>query len=155
MTDLCTLRFVAKHQYKNDSDVKNVEIKYFSDDESAKIKEAGQLQQALEWQDVKSVKTLKINGPLNATDYAYIRNEMTSVEHLNLEDATVDNNTLPDEAFAGMQSLISFTSPKNDVTKVGERILANCPKLAAVVWNLVKNMGDSAFGDNKNPNIIL
>ena len=155
LTDLCTLRFVAKHQYKNDSDVKNVEIKYFSDDESAKIKEAGQLQQALEWQDVKSVKTLKINGPLNATDYAYIRNEMTSVEHLNLEDATVDNNTLPDEAFAGMQSLISFTSPKNDVTKVGERILANCPKLAAVVWNLVKNMGDSAFGDNKNPNMLV
>ena len=158
LTDLCTLRFVAKHQYKNDSDVKNVEIKYFSDDESAKIKEAGQLQQALEWQDVKSVKTLKINGPLNATDYAYIRNEMTSVEHLNLEDATVDNNTLPDEAFAGMQSLISFTSPspspQKDV-KVGERILANCPKLAAVVWNLVIKMGDSAFGDNKNPNMLV
>ena len=158
VTDLCTLRFVAKHQYKNDSEVKNVEIKYFSDDESAKIKEAGQLQQALEWQDVKSVKTLKINGPLNATDYAYIRNEMTSVEHLDLEDVTVDNNILPDEAFAGMQSLISFTSPspspQKDV-KVGERILANCPKLAAVVWNLVIKMGDSAFGNSMNPNMLV
>ena len=154
LTEKCTIKIVAVCDWKNDSEVQNIEIKYFSDDESAEISEAGQLQKALEWQDVKSMKKLKVSGPVNATDFAYIKSQMTSVEHLDLEDVTVDNNILPDEAFAGMQSLITFISPKN-ISIVGERILANCPKLAAVVWNAVEKMGNSAFGDNINPNMLV
>ena len=154
LTGICTIKTLAVCDWKNDSEVKSIEITYFSDDEVAAVTEEGQLPQAMEWQKTKAMKSLKVSGPLNVADLTYIKTELASVEHLDLENTTIAGNTLPDEAFAGMQSLISFTSPKN-ITTAGERILAECPKLAAVVWNSVTKMGDSAFGNNVNPNILV
>ena len=151
---ICTIKTLAVSPYKNPSKVTEIPITYFSDGESVVITEAGQLQQAMQWQGANEIKSLKVSGPLNATDLIYIKTEITSVEHLNLENTTIADNTLPDEAFAGMQSLVTFTAPKN-INGIGERILANCPKLAAVVWNPAKKLPNSTFGDAKNPNMLV
>ena len=82
LTGKCIIKTLAVCDWKNDSKITNINITYFADDELAIITEGGQLQQAMGWRSVDEMKSLKIYGPLNATDYAYIKTEMTSVEHL-------------------------------------------------------------------------
>ena len=150
-----TLYCQARHPYKNASKIKEIGISYFYDGEGyAEVTASGVLNQAFEWNGTADVTTLAVSGPLDATDIAFIKNSLPSLQHLNLENTNVASRELPTEAFAGMESLVSFVSPKNLVA-AGDRILADCPQLAAVKWWPSVNMKENTFGDQVNQNMLV
>ena len=153
ITGLCTVKTLATKEWMNDSEVKSYDITYFFNGESADVTNEGELEKTFEWNGTTVPTTLNISGPLNAADLAYIKEKLATVQHLNLKDATIAGNALPDEAFAGMQ-MVTFSSPSN-INSVGNRILADCPQLAAVIWNCGERMPDNTFGDQLNPNMLV
>ena len=150
---LCTLKTIAIREWMNDSEVKSYDITYFSDGENAEFTTEGQLEKSMEWISTSDIKSLSISGPLNQADLEYIKNNLNKVLHLNLQSATVSGNALPDEAFAGMQ-MVTFSSPAK-INSVGSRILADCPNLAAVIWNSEERMPANTFGEQTNPNMLV
>ena len=153
VSGLCTIKAMAFSDVKNPSDVASFNVTYFYSGEQAELTEAGTLEKAFEWCGTQDMTELEVNGPLNTADLAFIKEKLSTLQFLNLENATIADHQLPTEAFAGMQ-LVSFTSPK-DVNSVGDRILANCQQLAAVVWNSSEKMPANSFGDKLNPNMLV
>ena len=155
VTGTGTLYCQARHPYKNASKVEAITINYFYDGNGhAEVTERGKLEQAFQWSGTADVKTLAVSGPLNATDMAFIKKNLTSLQHLNLEKTTVADRELPTEAFAGMPALVSFVSPE-DLATTGDRILADCPQLAAVKWWPSVAMKENTFGDKVNQNMLV
>jgi hypothetical protein len=153
ITGLCTVKTMATKEWMNNSEVKSYDITYLFDGETADMTNEGELEKSFEWTGTTIPTTLNISGPLNAADLAYIKEKLATVKYLNLEDATIAGNALPDEAFAGMQ-MVTFSSPYN-INSVGDRILADCPQLAAVIWNSDERMPENSFGDQMNPNMLV
>ncbi|MDE5570862.1 MAG: chitobiase/beta-hexosaminidase C-terminal domain-containing protein, partial [Prevotella sp.] len=151
VTGLCTIKAIALSDVKNPSNVSSFAVTYFYSGEQALLTEAGTLEKAFEWCGTQDMEELSVNGPLNAVDLTYIKEKLSTLQFLNLEDATIADHQLPTEAFAGMQ-LVSFTSPK-DINSVGDRIFANCQHLAAIVWNASEKIPANSLGDNQNPNL--
>jgi len=150
---LCTIKAMAFSDVKNPSDVASFKVTYFYSGEQAELTEAGMLEKSFEWCGTQGMTELEVHGPMNAVDLAFIKGKLSALQFLNLENATLADHQLPTEAFAGMQ-LISFTSPK-DINSVGDRILADCQYLAAVVWNSSEKMPANSFGDKLNPNMLV
>ena len=153
VTGLCTVKTLATKEWMNDSEVMSYDITYFFNGESADVTNEGELEKAFEWNGTTIPTTLNISGPLNAADLAYIKEKLATVQHLSLKDATIAGNALPDEAFAGMQ-MVTFSSP-GSINSVGNRILADCSQLAAVIWNCNERMPANTFGDQLNPNMLV
>ncbi|MBR2248913.1 MAG: leucine-rich repeat protein [Prevotella sp.] len=153
ITERCTLKTIAVKQWMNNSEVSSYDFAYFFNGESADVTTAGQLQQSMEWGGTDGMTTLKVNGPLNVADLAYVKQNLTGLQHLDLSRTTIEGHALPTEAFAGMQ-LVTFVSSR-DINSVGDRIFANCSQLAAIVWNSSEKIPDNALGDQKNPNLLV
>ena len=153
VTGLCTIKAMAFSDVKNPSDVASFKVTYFYSGEQAELTEAGTLEKTFEWCGTQGMTELEVNGPLNAADLTFIKEKLSTLQFLNLENATLADHQLPTEAFAGMQ-LVSFTSSK-DINSVGDRIFANCQQLAAVVWNSPETMPANSFGDKLNPNMLV
>ncbi|MDE6002083.1 MAG: chitobiase/beta-hexosaminidase C-terminal domain-containing protein [Prevotella sp.] len=153
VTGLCTIKAIALSDVKNPSNVSSFAVTYFYSGEQALLTEAGTLEKAFEWCGTQDMEELSVNGPLNAADLTYIKEKLSTLQFLNLEDATIADHQLPTEAFADMQ-LVSFTSPK-DINSVGDRIFANCQHLAAIVWNASEKIPANSLGDNQNPNLLV
>ena len=152
---LGTLRCVAKHPYKNDSKVVDIPINYYyGGDGLAEVNGVGVLQNSFGWSGTDDITALNVRGPLNATDLEFIKTKFQQLQHLNLEQTTIKERALTTGAFAGMPSLVTFYSPK-DIINVGESIFANCPRLAAIVWNASEKIPDNALGEQKNPNLLV
>ena len=152
---LGTLRCVAKHPYKNDSKVVDIPINYYyGGDGLAEVNGVGVLQNSFGWSGTDDITALNVRGPLNATDLEFIKTKFQQLQHLNLEQTTIKERALTTGAFAGMPSLVTFYSPK-DIINVGDRIFANCPRLAAIVWNASEKIPDNALGEQKNPNLLV
>ena len=150
---LCTIKAMAFSDVKNPSDVASFKVTYFYSGKQAELTEAGTLEKTFEWCGTQGMTELEVNGPLNAADLTFIKEKLSTLQFLNLENATLADHQLPTEAFAGMQ-LVSFTSSK-DINSVGDRIFANCQQLAAVVWNSPETMPANSFGDKLNPNMLV
>ena len=153
ITERCTLKTIAVKQWMNNSEVSSYDFAYFFNGETAEVTTAGQLQQSMEWGGTNGMTTLKVHGPLNAADLAYMKQNLSGLQHLDLSGTTIEGHALPAEAFAGMQ-LVTFISSK-DINSVGDRIFANCPRLAAIVWNASEKIPDNALGEQKNPNLLV
>ena len=149
----CTLKTLAAKEWMNDSEVKSYELDYYFDGENADLSSEGQLLKAMAWANKEEITTLNVAGPLNASDLNAIKNSLITLQHLNLEKATIAGKALPDEAFAGMP-LITFSSPSN-INSIGSSIFANCQQLAAIIWNSDEKMPNNSFGDTMNPNILI
>ena len=153
ITERCTLKTIAVKQWMNNSEVSSYDFAYFFNGETAEVTTAGQLQQSMEWGGTDGMTTLKVHGPLNAADLAYVKQNLSGLQHLDLSGTTIEGHALPAEAFAGMQ-LVTFISSK-DINSVGDRIFANCSRLAAIVWNASEKIPDNALGEQKNPNLLV
>lgn len=84
--------------------------------------------------DYAKVKNLKVTGTIDASDFYFMREEMTVLQSLNLKEVKIaaweggqigDNwclegkaNEIPESAFTGKSSLIRFVFPEN-VKKIG------------------------------------
>lgn len=147
------IRAIATAQYKNQSDIADFEVTSFAGETGATSDKAGGLEASMGWSTPSTIKKFTITGPINASDISFVKNKMTSLEKLDLSNATIDDGNLPDNAFAGMP-LLSFSSP-NGIKSVGNNIFTGCDNLAAVVWNTTAKIPDNAFDADVNQNLLL
>lgn len=144
----------------------------FSGDLAVTVENAGELSNALASYDYQSIKNLSISGPLNETDYNYLKNELVSLKKLNLADATgvepifaghkytLDLVILPssqtsisDSAFEGSY-IVEVVLPENLVS-IGNKAFYNCERLTKDVYipKSVNYIGTYAFDGTKVENI--
>ena len=147
------VRAIATAQYKNQSDIADFEVTSFAGETGATSDKAGGLEASMGWSTPSTIKEFTITGPINASDISFVKNKMTSLEKLDLSNATIDDGNLPDNAFVGMP-LLSFSSP-NGIKSVGKNIFSNCDNLAAVVWNTTAKIPNDAFDADVNQNLLL
>ena len=153
ITDVCKLKTKATAKYMNDSEVATFDLNYFTDGKTTKLGTDGKLGDALAAQDKATLTTLTLYGKVNETDIAFIRDNLTSLEDLNMEEVELTGGFLPDQAFKDM-SLRTFTSPKS-VTSVGQKLFEGCSQLVAVIWNADTPIPYNVFGSQLNPNLLL
>ena len=147
------IKAIATRKYMNPSEIATFDINFYAGENGTTLEKPGVLEEVMTWSDVSTITEFNIEGPLNQADLAFIKNNMTSLQHLDMSKTTIEDGTLPDNAFSGLP-IISFTSPEN-ITQVGNGIFTNCPELAAVRWNTTTKLPDNSFDANHNPNLLL
>ena len=147
------IKAIATKRYMNSSEIATFDINFYAGENGTTLEKPGVLEEVMAWSDVTTITEFNIEGPLNQADLAFIKEHMTSLQHLDMSKTTIEDGTLPDNAFSGLP-IISFTSPEN-ITQVGNGIFTNCPELAAVRWNTTTKLPDNAFDANHNPNLLL
>ena len=150
---LGTIRAMATSPYRNQSDVAEFEVTSYAGINGATSDKAGNLATSMGWANPSAITEFTVTGPINADDMSFIKTKMTSLQHLDLSEATVDDGKIPDKAFADMP-LLEFSSP-NGLQAVGDNIFSGCDNLAAVVWNTTAKIPDNAFDADVNPNLLL
>ena len=157
ISDTLTVWACAYHNKLETSDtVKYVIPAVFSGNgDITKVRTPGSLPIALKWaEDQKyKVKSLQIHGKLNSTDIAKIK-EQTNLEKLDLGNATIEEATLPDDAFAGLNELLYFVSPAN-LTSAGARLLDGCNSLGGIDWRSSCDVPTDILGGKEYANLIL
>ncbi|MDO5129367.1 MAG: chitobiase/beta-hexosaminidase C-terminal domain-containing protein [Prevotellaceae bacterium] len=157
ISDTLTVWACARHNKLETSDtVKYVIPAVFSGNGVfTKVRTPGSLPIALKWaEDQKyKVKSLQIHGKLNHTDIAKIK-EQANLEQLDLSNATIEEATLPDDAFAGLNELLYFVSPTN-LTSVGARLFNGCNSLGGIDWRSSCDVPTDILGGQEYANLIL
>ena len=150
---LCSVNAIAMRKDYRNSSMTTYKVTYVYTGEEAKFEEAGHLEEVFNWAGgANNVESLPIQGKLNDKDLSFIRN-ISSLRHLDLTDATIEGNTLPDKAFANLP-LLSVQLP-TQLTSVGDHLFEGCNDLAAIVWNANLNIPQTVIDDIKNPNMLL
>lgn len=153
IADLCTVRAIAKRQDFRDAQETSYTVTYLYDGENASLSEAGHLEDVFQWiGSTSNVETLPVSGKLNQKDLNFIRT-ITSLRHLDLTDASIEGNALPDKAFANLP-LLSVAMP-SQLSSAGDHLFEGCTELAAIVWNSNLNVPQTVIDDIKNPNMLL
>lgn len=157
ISDTLTVWACARHNKLERSDtVKYVIPAVFPGNESTTlVRTPGSLSTALKWAEEQkyNVKSLFIHGKLNHTDIAKIK-EQTYLEQLDLSNATVEEATLPDDAFAGLNELLYFVSPTN-LTSAGALLLNGCNSLGGIDWRSSCDVPTDILGGQEYANLIL
>jgi hypothetical protein len=97
--------------------------------------------------NTSTVTSLTITGNLNSIDLVTLKAMATtsSLATLDLSEATVSGNVIPNNAFFNCIKLTSITIP-NSVTSIGHYAFAYCSGLPSVtIPNSVTSIGNSAF----------
>lgn len=149
---ITAVKAIATHDYMLTSNVETINITAYAGAKGAKTTEAGQLATAMGWSTPSTIKEFAIDGFVNSADLEYIKENMTSLQTLDLSKAKLEDK-IPDKAFAGMP-LIAYMSPDN-VTEVGDSIFTGCKELASVEWNSSTKLRDNSFDADINPNLLL
>ena len=150
---LCTLKAVAIIDSLNVSDVLTYDIDYVYNGKTAYVRKSGNLSKAFEWYGgMDKVEQLNVEGTLNNTDIDTLC-AMPVLTHLDMTNAKMSSGQLPADGFAGAK-MISYASPK-ELSSAGGRLFADCPRLAAVVWNADVSLNDNSFEGVDNPNLLL
>ncbi len=104
------------------------------------------LSDALSGKNLAGITNLKIvSGELDANDFSFIRNNLPFLQILDMGNATVEGNSIPDRAFYPFQSLSSVVIPTT-VTKIGSWAFGSCQSLSSVtIPASVTEIGDYAF----------
>lgn len=149
-----TIKAFATMDLMNDSPVTTYNVpSYYDGNDRVSVKTAGSLATAFEWCDGKPQRdTLNVTGNINAADFATLA-RMSNLKLLDMNAATVEGNTIADQALAGMN--IASASLPATLTTCGGEIFANCPKLAAVMWNSNSAIPANTLDGINNPNLLL
>ncbi|MDR0988132.1 MAG: leucine-rich repeat protein [Prevotellaceae bacterium] len=96
--------------------------------------------------DITKVKNLKITGKIDASDFQMMREEMTILQSLNLQEVEIEGNEIPDGAMTGKQSLLRLVLP-GKITRIGAGAFGECANLTGslIIPEGVKSIGDNAF----------
>jgi hypothetical protein len=149
---LCTVKTFAVKKWMNDAKPTSLEVKYVYDGELAIVKEAGLLNKAFEWCGTPGVKTLRIQGPVDESDFTIIR-QLPNLLTLDMEQSQLKDLALPANALQGA-TMRWFCSPTN-LNKMGSGVFNGCRQLATITWNSIScRITADAFGGNINPNIL-
>ncbi|MDD5787834.1 MAG: chitobiase/beta-hexosaminidase C-terminal domain-containing protein, partial [Bacteroidales bacterium] len=123
--------------------------------EAVYVKEKGNLEKAFEWcGGLTTDKTeLTVIGNVNDVDLAFVKAK-NWLQFLDMKEAQVVENRLPDEAFAGMSQLLCITLPDN-FTSVGSRLLKGDSRLGAVIWNSTAAVPADLFDGVVHANALI
>jgi predicted SprT family Zn-dependent metalloprotease len=107
------------------------------------------LKQALKKASIKrtdSVRKLTITGTLTLEDFHFIQTKMRrTLQALNMGDASIGENKIPDWAFNHCTGLVSVTIP-NSALEIGKCAFWECTSLVSVIIpDSVSKIGDDAF----------
>ena len=97
------------------------------------VAEAGTLRECVEaaGKEIDKVKNLKITGEINASDFWVMRDEMTSLQSLNMKEVSIialDDNAadcIPGGAFGGKKSLMRLVLP-DKLVKIKSTAFSSC-----------------------------
>ena len=149
---------VARKQHKLDSDTLVYELEASCLDvwSTTYVDKPGSLHKAYRWlkefPNKKMIRTA-FNGNLNHDDLAYIRDSLIHVGYVDLSEATIEEQTLPDSIFANTD-ILYFRSPINLIS-AGSGLLAGCKNLGAIEWNSNIAVPDDILGGQNYPNLLL
>lgn len=154
VTEAGVIKAIAIADLMNNSNAVSFEVPSYYDGESkVSIRKAGNLSKAFEWCGGKpSRSTLNVTGNVNDADVQALAT-MDNVRVLDMSNATAENNSIGDRAFAGM-NVLSVSLPTS-LTTCGNELFAGCAKLAAVMWNSSAIMPANALDGINNPNLLL
>ncbi|MBO4985503.1 MAG: hypothetical protein J6C87_07685 [Bacteroides sp.] len=108
------------------------------------VAEAGTAGDLLSFTPAESIEQLAVTGELNATDLETLRT-LSSLRTLELQEAKITNNTLPEKAFYGMAALEEISLPTT-VTTIGKEVLAGMgDHLLVVRWNSQATLAAEVF----------
>ncbi|MHB9140699.1 MAG: leucine-rich repeat domain-containing protein [Paludibacter sp.] len=93
---------------------------------------AGGLTAVLTSTELATVNKLTIVGSMNSTDLSKIR-AMPALCILDMENTTIQYNTIPSNFFSGMKNILSVIFPST-ITSVGTRAFENCSGLIYVTF---------------------
>ena len=101
--------------------------------------------------DYTRIKNLKVTGTVNAYDFFFMRDEMTTLQSVNMQTAriaAVDGyaaNEIPNSAFDGKASLVRFVFPEN-IVRIGSMAFGGTNLSGSLMLpNSVTEIGGSAF----------
>lgn len=102
---------------------------------------------------VESTVAIKADYALRAEQLQRLH-RYPKLQHLDISECTFENDALPDGCLSGLQRLITISLPES-VVSFGSRLLANCPQLAAIIWNGTGIVADRVLEGIDNPNLLL
>ena len=92
-----------------------------------------------------SIDSLRVSGSLNASDFTYIRNNLTNISYVDLLEVTISGNTLPGSAFSGKTTLKEVLLPTS-LVNIESYAFQNCTQLEQVIIpEGLTQIGSSAF----------
>ena len=100
---------------------------------------------------LSSISKLKISGNLNSVDFEQIKNNMPLIMELDLSEASVTGNALPNYALYGKNILTSVKLPPS-IESIGESAFSLCTDLSEILPlpSSLKTIGYSAFSKCKS-----
>ncbi len=103
--------------------------------------------------DTGEITELSLGGELSEETFEAIRENFDAMETLDL--SSIENTTIPDNAFAGMEHLQSVTLPAT-VTEIGAGAFDGCSNIETLNLIGVTSIGEGAFeGCNSLTSILL
>ncbi len=99
--------------------------------------------------DRTNLKRLKIEGNFKSTDFPILTNLLKDLEHLDISQASLENNSIPEAAFKTLTTplhlqTISFPS---SLQTIGKEAFYNCGNLTELTLTAnITSIGESAFG---------
>jgi len=93
-----------------------------------------------------SITDLTVSGNLNNGDIFQIRTNLVNLRSLDLSGTTLENDSIPDNAFMNMTSLYSITLPAS-IQKIGNYAFSGCTSLSGniPISDSIKYIGNNAF----------
>ncbi len=101
------------------------------------------------------IKNLKVTGQVNASDFYFMRDQMTVLEAVNMKECLVANHVLPENAFNQKKSLVYFVFPEF-LTSIGPGAFNNTKLSGALILpDSVEVIGVSAFQNTLIGSIVF
>lgn len=103
--------------------------------------------------DTDEITELSLEGEVSEETFEAIRENFDAVENLDLSG--IENTTIPDNAFSGMENLQNVTLPAT-VTEIGSGAFEGCSSIETLNLVGVTSIGEGAFdGCNSLTSILL
>lgn len=91
------------------------------------------------------IRNLKVVGNVRDDDFYFMRDSMAILEAVNMKEAMLNDEVLPDDAFLNKKSLFYFTFPEN-VVKIGKNAFVSSNLTGTVIFpNSLTEIGVGAF----------
>ena len=143
------VRAIAMREGYNPSAISVTFTSCFNND-VLQVAKTGVVSEAIQIWGLEDVEQLSIKGSVNQDDIKSLK-QLSSLKVLDLQQGSIDGGLLSDECFATF-SFTTIWMPKN--VTAGQRLFADCPYLAAIVWNGNQIPAKTLSGIN-NPNLLL
>lgn len=96
--------------------------------------------------ELAAITRLKVYGEMTKADFTTIKENMTGVTNLDLGEATVEGNAIPDNALSYKTIIDEFVFPRN-IERIGDHAFQGCNYLTGnlTIPERVTTIGDFAF----------